>query len=238
MTYSVTVSSLCLGARQRSNKERSQFVTDSEVLSYVDRAWKELYDIIVSTYQDYYMDAYQFTTTTEESYDLPTDFYKVNGVDQFITSQQYISLRSFQWAERNRFRYSLVAINFPFQTLQYHVRGNKIHFIPTPLANHTVKVWYIPRALNLTTGTPGADETDTVDCHNGWEDFIITTAAMWIAMKEESFELASALKAMKDDIQSRVTNIGVNRDALAPERTVDIAQINDGIYSGFGWNRF
>lgn len=237
MAYNVTVSSLIQGSKYRSNKERSRFITDDEWLYYVNQSWKELYDLIVTTYQNYYLSSYEFSTTgSQDSYDLPEDFLKLNGVEQKLGPQQWVSSKRFEWKERNRFRNSLIALQFPFQTLLYCEQDDKLHLIPMPQGNQTMRIWYVPRAKNLTTSaTPADDEVNEINCFNGWEEFIITKSAMWALLKEESFEGAQALATMCEKIKVRIMDAANNRDQLAPERVIDVESMNGGTYDNLGW---
>ena len=59
MTDYVALNDLRLKARQRSDQVNSQFVTDSELDGYVNNSYSELYDIIVSRYDDdYFLTSY------------------------------------------------------------------------------------------------------------------------------------------------------------------------------------
>ena len=62
MARTFTVSELITLIRERSNTERSNFVTDEEVIRLIDQAYTKLYDLIVSKFENYYIDEYSFTT--------------------------------------------------------------------------------------------------------------------------------------------------------------------------------
>lgn len=235
MSYSITVSSLITNARQRANKERSNFVTDNEVLSLVDRAYKELYDLIVTTYQDYYADSYDFTVIGGvKDYPLPNNFYKLLGVDMYIDADRFVTLRQFMFQERNKYRFNMITPTIPTQIMQYHILGEELRFMPTPTSQTQMRVWYVPRAKNLTTSSsPGANETNTINGQNGWEDFIITTAAIYILLKEESD--VSGLMAMKEEAKQRVLSVGVNRNTAEPERIYDVGAIADNWRYFYSW---
>lgn len=235
MTYSISVSSLITNARQRANKERSNFVTDAEILTLVDRAYKELYDLIVVTYQDYYADSYDFTVTGGvKDYPLPDNFYKLLGVDMYIDADRFVTLRQFMFQERNKYRFNMITPTIPTQIMQYHILGTDLRFMPTPTSATQMRVWYVPRAKNLTTSaTPAADQTNTVNGQNGWEDFIITTAAIYILLKEESD--VSGLMAMKEEAKQRVLSVGVNRNTAEPERIYDVGAIADNWRYFYSW---
>jgi hypothetical protein len=221
VTYSITVSSLITSARQRANKERSNFVTDSEILSLVDRAYKA--------------DAYDFTVTGGvKDYPLPSNFYKLLGVDMYIDADRFVTLRQFMFQERNKYRFNMITPTIPTQIMQYHILGTDLRFMPTPTSQTQMRLWYVPRAKNLTTSsTPGADEINAINGQNGWEDFIITTAAIYILVKEESD--ISGLMAIKEELKQRVLSIGVNRNTAEPERIYDVGAIADNWRYFYSW---
>lgn len=235
MGYNVTVSSLVTNARQRANKERSNFVTDAEILQLVDRAYKELYDLVVTSYQDYYAEDYDFTTVGgQKDYALPDNFYKLLGVDMYIDADRFVTLRQFMFQERNKYRFNMITPTIPAQILQYHILGSNLRLMPSPTSQTPMKVWFVPRAKNLTTSaSPAADQINQVDCQNGWEDFIITAAAIYILIKEESD--VTALMAMKEEAKQRVLSTSVNRNTAEPERVYDVGSIADNWRFFYSW---
>ncbi|NBS70223.1 hypothetical protein EBT31_15120 [bacterium] len=235
MGYNITVSSLVTNARQRANKERSNFVTDAEILQLVDRAYKELYDLVVTSYQDYYAEDYDFTTVGgQKEYALPSNFYKLLGVDMYIDADRFVTLRQFMFQERNKYRFNMITPTIPAQIMQYHILGSNLRLMPSPTSQTAMKVWFVPRAKNLTTSaSPGTDEVNQVDCQNGWEDFIITSAAIYILIKEESD--VTALMAMKEEAKQRVLSTSVNRNTAEPERVYDVGSIADNWRFFYSW---
>jgi len=233
--YKVTVSSLVTNARQRANKERSNFVTDAEILQLVDRAYKELYDLVVTSYQDYYAEDHDFTTVGGvKEYPLPPNFYKLLGVDMYIDADRFVTLRQFMFQERNKYRFNMITPTIPAQIMQYHMLGDQLRLMPSPTSSTQMKIWYVPRAKNLTVSpTPGADEANEVDCLNGWEDFIITSAAIYILIKEESDP--GALMAMKEQARERVLSTSINRNTAEPERVYDVGSIADNWRFFYSW---
>lgn len=235
MGYNITVSSLVTNARQRANKERSNFVTDAEILQLVDRSYKELYDLVVTSYQDYYAEDYDFSTVGgQKDYPLPDNFYKLLGVDMYIDADRFVTLRQFMFQERNKYRFNMITPTIPAQILQYHILGSNLRLMPSPTSATTMKLWYVPRAKNLTTSaSPGADQINQVDCQNGWEDFIITSAAIYILIKEESD--VTALMAMKEEAKQRVLSTSINRNTAEPERVYDVGSIADNWRFFYSW---
>jgi hypothetical protein len=49
------LSELKLEVRRRSDMENSQFVKDNELTTYINQSYVELYDLLISVYEDYFV---------------------------------------------------------------------------------------------------------------------------------------------------------------------------------------
>lgn len=214
----VTLTSLITSVRYRSNMENSQFVTDTELTSYINASYAELYDLMVQKYGDDYFVASPYTFTTDGTnylYALPDDFYKLLGVDLALssTTDSYVTIQRFEFGDRNRYAVPNFQSFYGVTNLRYRIQANKLWFTPTPSANQTIRVWYVPKITYLVTGS------DTMDGVSGWEEYIIIDAAMKALIKEESD--ISALMAEKQMIIARIESAAENRDAGKAPKVVD-----------------
>ena len=156
-----TLESLREQVRQRADMENSNFVKDPELNLYINASYGELYDLLVSRQEDYFVVDSTFTLTTTNTQALPADFYKLVGIDFLIDSNQEsaISLRKFNFAERNAYARE----NVPARTFRgipermYRIVGEEIFILPESNANGTYKIWYIPK---MTALAADADELD------------------------------------------------------------------------------
>jgi hypothetical protein len=75
----ITLAELRLQSRQRADMENSQFVSDSELTSYINNSIAELHDIMCEAYgSDYYVISAEFSIdSSTDTYALPSDFYEV-----------------------------------------------------------------------------------------------------------------------------------------------------------------
>ena len=222
----VTLSEFRLRSRQRADMVNSKFIADSELNSFINASYGELYDLLVNTRgENYYVNAYNFTTSVNnDTYALPADFFKLMGVDYVTSSTQAITLKAFRWQERNRFREPFY--NVRNYNLMYQVRGNNLVFIPTPNGNQQIRLWYIPRHADLIL------DSDAFDGINGWEEYIVIDAAIKMRVKEES--PVEELMIAKQQIKERILSACAGRDSSEPPRVVD----TDSNYAGFRnlWN--
>lgn len=183
-----------LMSQQRADRVSSPFVTKSEWNSYINQAYFELYDLLITANEDYYIaPRTTFTTDGSSSYDLPTGaagsfsgapaFYKLYGVDLGLDSSQnaWVTLKKFNFISRNRFVFPQVTTSLAgIFNMQYRVLGSKIHFIPTAVAGQRIGLWYFPRLVTLLS------DSDVVDGISGWEEYVIVRAAKYALDKEES----------------------------------------------------
>ena len=240
------LSQIRLKAQQRADRVNSNFVTMPEWNSYINQSMFELYDLLVTTYEDYFLATpIQFVADgstylyalpngsntflnalTNQSF-TPQPFYKLVGVDLALnnTTNAYVTINKFNFADRNKFVYpNSSSTIYGVFNLQYRVMGNNIEFIPTPAASQAIRIWYIPRLIELLQDT----DTTTIGI-SGWIDYVITKAAYYALTKEESD--TSALVMQLAALQKRIEETAANRDPGQPN-TISATRTNT--YGG--WN--
>lgn len=124
---------------------------------YISQSYKELYDLLISAYGNEYfinnpLSPFQFSLTGAQYYALPSDFYKLMGVDLQYNSAPngWVSLRRFEEADRNKYLNPNTAVNFlGYSNLRYRISGNYIEFVPVPSAGQTVQLKYVPEPTSL-----------------------------------------------------------------------------------------
>lgn len=236
-TAQMSLGQVRLLSQQRADRVNSQFVTMPEWNSYINQSYFELYDLLVTLYEDYYLAApVNFTTDGSNTYTLPNGtnfsgakpFYKLMGVDcgQDANNNARFTLKKFDFIQRNRYVYpniggSLLGVF----NMQYRVLGDSLHFIPTPSANQIITVWYIPRVTQL------LQDTDIMDGVSGWTEYVITDAAIKALQKEESD--VSVLMAQKQMLKQRIEESAMNRDAGQPD-TISETRRWGGSSGGYG----
>ncbi len=227
----ITLLELRTGARQRADREDSDFVTDSELTTYVNSEIAELKDLLIGAYDsDYDVQTIEFQTSGNVgNYALPNGtnysaapaFYKLRGVDVKLNNADWFSLRPFNFNERNK---DLDAgwgiIGGPH--LRYRLVGSNIMFTPMPEGQYDVKMWYIPVATKLVA------DSDTLNDLNQYSEYVMVGAAMKMLIKEESD--ITALASVKMDLRKRIVEMAQNRDAGQPESVSDIYAENDSYY--------
>lgn len=222
-----TLDKIRLAAQQKADMENSDFISVDEWNANITRSYKELYDLLVSAYgSDYYVASSPFTITTDgvsKLFALPTDFYKLLGVDlsSDISTSQFVTLKPFAFSERNKFNSRGLGLG---SNIRYRLHGNKILFNQIPQAGLTVQIWYIPEPTNLTL------DTDTLDGIAGWEEYVLVDSAIKALQKEESD--TSDLRASKAQMYQRLVAMANDRDAGMPAVVSDVSNLNSLYWDG------
>lgn len=221
---SITLAELRLQARQRADMENSNFVQDSELTSFINNSIAELHDIITEAYESEYnvLSTELPVIDGEDSIDLPSDFYLLKGVDIKIDNQDYISLRPFNFNERNRYSELGVWDLAGITNVRYRLVGDTLRFTPRPDRTATVRIWYVPVATKL------VNDTDSLNDINAFSEYVIVDAAIKMMQKEESD--VSVLMAQKMALEKRIRDRAKVRDAAAPPSIQDIYAEGDDFY--------
>lgn len=249
MSGELSLGSIRLQAQQRADRVNSNYVTLPEWNNYINQAMFELYDLLVTVYEDYFIatPAQFLTNGSTFQYSLPDGvtsfvngltfqpgyiappFYKLWGVDLAVNTANnaYVTLNKFNPIDRNRYVYPNSASTiYGVYNMQYRLIGNKIEFIPVPAGNQIIRLWYIPRLTQL------LQDTDvTTQGISGWIEYVIVRAAKYALDKEESdtTQLNTELVAL----DARIKASAMNRDAGQPDVVSDIRK--GGYYGGNGF---
>ena len=224
MASLVTFLELRTRARQLADMENSQFVSDTELGYHINSGAQDLYDMLISAGELYKISSTSISlVANQDTYALPSDFYKMLGVD--LNSQgQPVTLKKFEFAERNKYSYYPFYNTRGLTALKYIIQGNSLRFIPMPNGTDTITAWYAPTLALL------VNDSDTFDSINGWEDYIVFDAAIKMLIKEESDP--QAIMIMKKDIEAKIQKMKVMRDQGGQYKVSDVTQ--DTIMNRFG----
>jgi hypothetical protein len=143
-----TLRDLRAAIRQSGNWKREQ-ITDAQITQFANASLSALRDIVCSSDPSYFIQYHNVNITSgNRMYNLPTDFYKVVGMDYYdaAITDGYAVMEHFNWEER----YTATYVS-TIQTTRYSVRGNNVYFQPTPLFNGIVRMEYVPSFTPLTS---------------------------------------------------------------------------------------
>lgn len=222
MARTYTVSELATKIRIRGDYENSDFITDAILIDFIDSAHTEVYDLLVTKWEDYYtLEATFNTSDGEAAYTLPSDFYKLMGVD---VNHGGIWNRLFRYNLHERNTYQDGLYSYRGNIYLYRLQGDTVKFIPTPTTIENMRMLYIPSAAKLTA------LADTIDGINGWEELVVLFALRRCQVREET-----STSAVDKEIDRQVKRLEISadaRDAGEPESLQDMS------YSDFDYNGF
>lgn len=241
---------LRLRSQQTADRVNSQFVTASEWNSFLRLAMYELYDLLITSYEDLYADQYVYINTngTVQNYPLPNGctnylggtypnssgdpaqaFYKLAGMDLGINTSNnaWVTLLKYNFIDRNNYVYpNSTSTIYGVYNMRYRLMGANVNIIPTPAGNQQIRMWYSPKLPALLQ-----DVDITTLGTSGWLRYPIVRAAKYALDKEESdtSKLDSELMFLK----KRIEETSQNRDAGVPDTVSNTRR--DPVYGGVGF---
>lgn len=217
MAKDVTLAALRTSCKQRCNLEHSNTITTAEWNTYINGSYAELYDLLVSSFEDYYLTELPLVLVNGATIPLPTAFYKLKGLDLQIDTVNWTPMKRFNFQDRNS----------PRVTKSYRLMSGTIKVEPIATCGGNYKLWYIPSYTTLVS------DASILDGINGWEEYIIIDVGIKAAIKQEQStnELFTAKKLMID----RINEMANNRDAGNAEKVADTTgSLDTGIGILFG----
>lgn len=221
---SFTLADLRSEVRRRADQENSRFISDTELNSYINQSYAELYDLLVSRFADYFMTQVSFTLTTTSTYALPSDFYKLLGVD-YQSGSDWVTVGQWTFSERNSRNRVYNRLANGINRISYRVMGANLRLLPENDTAGSYRLWYIPRFTALTA------DADIMSNVLDFIEYVICDAAIKCLVKEESDP--SAVMAMKQTQIARINTMAADRDAGMPQRISDVSSMNIGIHDLF-----
>lgn len=231
-----------LRSQQAADRVNSNFLTLPEWNFNINQSYYELYDLLITVYEDYYIAPRLIISTTgSQMYPLPNGqnnsaapaLYKLYGVDNGLgtDSNAWVTIKKFNFISRNRFVYPQLTSTFlGVFNLEYRMVGDNIMFIPTPSAGQFMGLWYFPRLTTMLA------DTDVMDGISGWTEYVIVDAAIKALRKEESD--TSVLMQEKEALRMRIQSSAMNRDAGQPDTISDTRSWGErwGTMGGIGFD--
>ncbi len=212
----VTLGELKKRVLEKADMVDSPFIDDtdgdSELVRVIQQSYRSLYNVIATTYKDYFIgDPVTFSIASGAStFTLDATFLKLAGVDRDLGGGQWRKIRAFNFAERNNQNDRLYRNYYP--VIRYRIIGNRLMFTPAEQAAGDYRYWFTPKPI-----VP-IDEDDTIEGYNGWDDFIVVDAAIKCLVKEESD--VSVLLMERNQLRQDIIENAMIRD----ESEVDVIQ--------------
>lgn len=223
MSNTVTLLQLRTQARERADMENSDFISDSELTSYINQSYAELYDLLVARYEDYFTkESSETVAQGSSSFTLPTDFYKLRGLDLALDSggNNFTPVPRFNWTNRNIRNANVSRLLSGQFNVSYRIVGDQMELVPTDSSQGDYRMWYIPIYTPLVSNS---DVATTAVSNQSWHEYIIVDAAIKMLDKEES--ATGHLVRQKEALIERIEYAARNRDANQPEVVSDTTSL-------------
>lgn len=216
MASNVKLAELIERVRRAADQENSNFVTDAQIIDWLNTYLAELYDLLVAVYEDYSIATVDLALTGASTQALPADFYKLISIAALEGSNE---------APLKKFHFGQSRVYSQSSRPHYRIVGDNLEFKPTPNAGVIVRLRYIPVCPKL------VNTTDTFDGKNRWEEYAVQAVAAQIAIKEESDP--SPYMTIQDRLKKRLVEMAANRDLANCERIIDVTESYDPYDSSF-----
>jgi hypothetical protein len=247
----MSLGELRLRAQQTADRVNSNFVTVSEWNAFLRLSMYELYDLLITSYEDLFASQYVYINTngTTQNYPLPDGatnylggtyggvsgapaqaFYKLAGMDLGVNTSNnaWVTLLKFDFIERNKYVYpNSTSTIYGVYNMRYRLMGNFVNIIPTPAGNQQIRMWYSPKLPALLK-----DNDLTTLGYSGWLRYPIVRAAKYALDKEEGSD-TSKLDQELAFLKLRIEQTSQNRDAGVPDTISNTRQ--DPLYGGMGF---
>lgn len=215
---SVTLSEMLTAIRQRANIENQYgFIPETELRGYLNYCLRDVRDKLVAAGgQDWFRTSKVITTNgTDETYDLPPDFYRLISVDVDFGAGLLLSAKPYMESERNAYRAFPFVVGWTWgRPVRYRLQGSKISFLPKPSGTYSVTLNYVP------TFVPLVKANDVVPgLPDGWEEHAIWRAVGYCKSKGEE-DPSYALQEVQR-LDARINEMAQDRDQGHGERPVD-----------------
>lgn len=182
---------------------------DTQLRRFVNRSYKEVYNQILQLSQEFFITTTDVTWVSgTEEYSFPAGGVHRIALVEYVNGARRDTLRRIPIARKNEFndRYGLSGQS----STHWFLRANKIGFAPIPRENLTnaVKIWYVPPAADLVTGSAAGSEPPA-EWTEQQHEVIIWGAVMRAIVRNK--ELAKVYqpnfdriwKGMVEDMQNR-----------------------------------
>lgn len=232
MSWTVSVGQITGSVRYRGSYElpMGQSYDDDDIgtglmLDFVDSAYREAYDMMATADVDRFVTSSLLQTTGGvDVYSLPTDFYRLRGVDAMqgpagatLLGNDWFRLEPYGFAERDRYR----SVRYQAAIPKYHLEGQSIRLAPAPQGLVSINLWYVPVPPRLVS----ADQT--VDMVNGWEETIVQMVLC--RCMERQRQDCSDFKVELTRQVTRLMDNSRDRDRGSPKRAIDPRAAGGGI---------
>ena len=178
----LNLSELISTVRSKADLEKSDFITDEEITRYLNLAYSHLYNMVVDTNQDYFIQSKSFRNPNYTS-QLPIDCYKLRALDYYVYNKYFVSAERVGFNERQKeqfdFRRPYLFSDRFANPIRYNLRGRELKIYTEDRYYEDINfvLWYIPKPQRVGQGA---------QLPLGWERYLIHSACMDVRNKQDT----------------------------------------------------
>lgn len=177
----ITLSDLRDMVRTLGDYENAPRITDDYLTDCINKALAELYDLITGAFEgDFATIASIATIADTQTVELPTDFYELRALDRDCGDDRFVPLRRLTFPET----YRLGGQGQPVGYMLHRPSSSDgsigtVRLFPVPDNVYTLRIVYDPLPVTL------AEDNDSFDFRNGWEELLVHRALLRVDEREE-----------------------------------------------------
>lgn len=211
-------------ARIRTKTEQNFAITDQALCLFLNMSLGALYDILTTDYEDYNVNRYLASISTNNQIPLPPDFLKLRAVD-YGGPGFWTTVYGYDLQERNRQNNPIANMVVPYGNLaarKVRVMDNKIFVEPENLAMGQYQIWYTPKFQHLSLPT---DTLPPAMDSNGWVEYAVCATGVKV-YNALGLPVDGFVSEMKEH-ETIVRNAAANRMNNGPQCVVNVANVSD-----------
>lgn len=202
--------------RDRGEFDSTDYFPSSQLNEWINDSIAAFYDELVKADPARYLEQGNITVVSgTEDYALPSDFYKLVGVDLLDSNSAsgYRQMDRFMWNERHLYH----GDKGNKYDAMYEIRNSRLYIHPSPTWALTdgIRVNYIPTAPSLSS------DSDTWDTINLWVEWVILDVCEKCAIKEDSSTQAKYFRSQRDTVLGRILS-SAEADNAKPRRVTNV----------------
>lgn len=235
-----TLQDLITYVRQRTLMQDANAVSDNAMKTIVSNACGELYGLLVTRYEDYFLQrAMSALAFNQEAFPAPDNLMKIRAVD-YNTSfdapeNLWYTINQFQLSERNQFNNPMTTITQPWGKvcLSWRLTQNAIVISPQNQAQGVYRVWYVPKFVPLVNFE---DEVPANMDQQGWLELAVAISCVRVmnAMRMDS----SMFETERAELKQRIISEAKNRQAAGGKRIANVRYNNTDMLLPTGGGSF
>lgn len=224
-----TTTGMVTSVRRLTATVNSRVVTDDEVVEYLQASLNDLYDTVVTTYEDggVFRRSYPFALTNTSTLDLHSldrPFYKFLGLDYVKGAGDVQAVhRTGSFQGRNR----------RAGTREYEISGSELQLLPANASqvSGSYVLHFVPQMDDLVLSDPTPGQTNLLPIElRPWREALVVGASITVATKRNMTDLVATLTDRYVRLQARIVKTAANRDANEPMRAPIIGERVPGAF--------